>query len=521
MRYLGVRAAVAVAIGVAMTGAVAQNALGAVIPAAVVADPASVVNTTTMTTGGGNDFPGVDVPFGMVQWSPDTSPTRPLGGGYNFAATQLRGFSLTHMAGPGCGAMQDVPILPMVGGLPATPATRTEPFTHTGEVAQAGYYSVMSGTGSNVKTELTATTRSGMARWTFPSTTQAGILIKLRDSQNGTSASTAQIVGTNEVRGSATSGHFCGAADTYTVHFDIIFDQPFAANPPVSAGPSTVFLTFNTTANRVVQAKVGISFVSDANAQANWQAENGTGFNFDTVRANAHDRWNAMLNKIQIAGGTTAQQQLFYTSLYHVLQHPNVVSDANGQYMGFDKALHTMAAGHAQYDQFSGWDIFHGQTQLSALVAPAETSDIAQSLLNDAAEGSTRLMPQWGFMNSYNFVMAGDPAQIAIADYFAFGARNFDTATAKTVMTRQATTTNQVRPETALEDQFGYIPSDGTYGCCNPHGFLASQLEYDQADFALSRFLLTAPNPSAADMTTATNMLNRANNWKNVFNPAN
>ena len=95
-----------------------------------------------------------------------------------------------------------------------------------------------------------------------------------------------------------------------------------------------------------------------------------------------------MLNKIQIAGGTATQQQLFYTSLYHVLQHPNMVSDTNGQYIGFDNAVHTIAAGHAQYDNFSGWDIFHGQTQLSALVAPSQTSDIAQSLLNDAAQGA-------------------------------------------------------------------------------------------------------------------------------------
>jgi len=525
MRYSIVRVGMAVAAAVLLAGGLvgiaSAGASGAAASAALVADPASVVDTRVMTTGGGNDFPGVDLPFGMVQWSPDTSPSRPLGGGYNFNTTQVRGFSLTHMAGPGCGAMQDIPILPMIGGLPASPGTHTEPFTHTGEVAQAGYYSVMSGASSSIKTELTATMRSGMARWTFPSTSQADLLIKLRDSQNGTSASTVQVVGTNEVHGSATSGHFCGAPDTYTVHFDIVFDQPFAANPPVQAGPNSVFLTFNTTANRVVQAKVGISFVSDANARANWQAENGSGFNFDAVRANAHNAWNTLLNKIQIAGGTASQQQLFYTSLYHVLQHPNVVSDSNGQYMGFDKALHTMAAGHAQYDQFSGWDIFHGQTQLSALVAPQQTSDIAQSLLNDAAEGSTHLMPQWGFMNSYNFVMAGDPAQIAIANYFAFGARAFDTATAKTVMIRQATTTNQVRPETALENQFGYIPSDGSYGCCNPHGFLASQLEYDQADFALSRFLLAAPNPSANDMAVATAMVNRANNWKNVFNPAN
>src|SRR5438067_13869721 len=322
MRYPGVRLAGAAAVALFAAGTVAGVVAGAAAaatstPQAVVADPASVVNTTVMTTGGGNDFPGVDVPIGMVHWSPDTSPSRPLGGGYSFNATQFRGFSLTHMAGPGCGAMQDIPILPMTGAMPSDPSTHMEPFTHTGEVAQAGYYALMSGPGSAVKSELTATTRSAMARWTFPATSQADLIVKLRDSQNGTSASTVQVVGTNEIHGSATSGHFCGAADTYTVHFDIVFNHPFAANPPIQAGPNSVFLTFNTTANRVVQAKVGISFVSDANAKANWQAENGTGFNFDTVRTNAHNAWNAMLNKIQSSGGTTSQQQLLYTSLHH------------------------------------------------------------------------------------------------------------------------------------------------------------------------------------------------------------
>jgi predicted alpha-1,2-mannosidase len=510
----------AVVVGLLLTGAQGV-ALGAATPA-LVTDPASVVNTTVMTTGGGNDFPGVDVPFGMVQWSPDTSPDRNAGGGYSFNDTQLRGFSLTHLAGPGCGAMGDLPILPMTGALPSgDPGVHDEPFTHTGEVAQAGYYSVMSGSGSNIKTELTATTRSGMARWTYPSTTQADILIKLRDSQNGTNASSVNVVSSTEVSGSATSGGFCGNSDSYTVYFDMVFDQPFAANPPIQSGPNTIFLTFNASSNHVVQAKVGISFVSIANAKANWQAENGSGFNFATVQANAHTTWNNALNQIQIAGGTSTQQQLFYTSLYHVLQHPNVVSDTNGQYTGFDDAVHTVAAGHAQYDNYSGWDTFHGQTQLSALVAPAQTSDIAQSLLNDAAQGSSGLMPQWGYMNSYNYVMAGDPAEIALSNYYAFGARSFDTATAKTVMVRQSTTTNNVRPETALENQYGYIPSDGSYGCCNAHGYLSSQLEYDQADFALSRFLLNAPNPSAGDTSEAATMLTRANNWKNVYDSAN
>ena len=279
--------------------------------ASFVADPASAVNTLVMTTGGGNDFPGADVPFGMVQWSPDSpNGSRNDGGGYDYGATSTRGFSLTHMAGPGCGAMGDVPVLPMTGGLPSgDPGVHTESLSHTGEVGNAGYYTVTTGS-SPVKTELTATAHTGMARFTYPSTNQADVLIKLLDSQNGTSASSAQIVGNNEVTGTATSGNFCGEAGSYTVHFDMIFDQPFTASQIITEtgqpGPNSVFLTFNAGSNHVVQAKVGLSFVSAANASANLAAEN-SGFDFNAVQTAAHNSWNTLLNKIQIAGGTSAQ----------------------------------------------------------------------------------------------------------------------------------------------------------------------------------------------------------------------
>ncbi|GAA2011499.1 GH92 family glycosyl hydrolase [Catenulispora yoronensis] len=507
--------------GATLVAAAAFPSLTSVAHAAtLVSDPASLVDARIMTSGGGNDFPGADVPFGMVQWSPDTATGRNDGGGYDYGASQIRGFGLTHMAGPGCGAMGDLPILPLTGALPSgDPGAHMESFTHTGEVATAGYYSVNSGS-SAIKTELTATQRSGMARFTFPATTQADLLVKLLDSQNNTSASSAQIVSNTEISGTATSGGFCGEAGSYTVHFDMVFDQPFTASQIVnegqSAGPNSVFLTFNTSSNHVVQAKVGVSFVSTANAKANWQAEN-SGFDFNATQTAAHNSWNTLLNKVQVGGGTAAQQQLFYTSLYHVLLHPNVVSDTNGQYMGFDNAVHTASSGHAQYDQFSGWDVYHAQTQLSALVAPVQTSDIAQSLVNDYAQGGT--FPQWGFMNFYNWVMAGDPATAALANYYAFGATNFDTATALSDMLQEATTNNNVRRGTTLENQYGYLPDDlynGNLGCCNVHGSAASLLEYDQADFALSRFA-----SSLGDSGNATTFASRANNWKHIFNTAN
>src|SRR5438067_1974722 len=165
----------------------------------------------------------------------------------------------------------------------------------------------------------------------------------------------------------------------------------------------------------------------------------------DAVRSASHAAWNALLSRIQIGGGTPTQQQLFYTMLYRVLLHPNIWSDANGQYVGFDQAIHTMPAGHAQYANYSGWDTYHSQSQLAALLAPQESSDQAQSLLNDYAQDN--LLPPWGFANSNNYVMVGDPAQAILADYYAFGATSFDTATALHDMIAQATTVNDVRPE--------------------------------------------------------------------------
>jgi predicted alpha-1,2-mannosidase len=492
---------------------------GDAAPVSWVSDPASHVNTLVGTTAGGNMFPGPDVPFGMIQWSPDTAPDRSEGGGYEYNDSQIGGFSLTHISGPGCGAMGDIPILPMTGGLPSgDPNTYTVPFSHTGEVATAGYYSVQSGSPA-ITTELTATLHSAMGRFTFPATNNANFLIKLLGSQNGSSGSSANIVGTNEVNGSTQSGHFCGAGDQYTLFFDIVFDQPFTASqiitPSGKSYPGEVFLTFDTTQKQVIQAKVAISFVSTDNARANWKAENADGtWDFDSVKTAAISSWNTMLGQIQIAGGSSGEQELFYTSLYHSLLHPNVFSDTNGQYMGFDNQVHSVSAPQKdQYANYSSWDIYHSQVQLSATVAPQQMSDSAQSMINDAAQNSG-MLPKWSLANGESYVMVGDPSDGIIAGYYAFGAKNFDTATALSVMLKEATTPNNIRPGLDYYMNNGYLPDDGSYGCCNFYGSVATLLEYCEADFALSQFAA-----AVGDMTNANMLLARSQNWQNVFDP--
>lgn len=489
---------VALSVGLVVAATVVPRAQAA----AVVPDPAAVVNPLLGTTNSGNTFPGADAPFGMVQWSPDTT-SRPDGGGYSYNDTSITGFSLTHLSGPGCPAMGDVPVLPTIG---AVNGAATVGFSHANESASAGAYSVTLANG--VKTELTATTRSGLARFTFPATAQANLLFKLASGDTPTTNPQFTVVSPTEVSGSVTSGHFCGRVPTYTTYFDMVFDRPMTGNGGFAGGN---WLTFDTTAGQVVQTKVGLSFVSVANATANRLAEN-PGWDFAGVRQATHDAWNRLLGRIQVSGGTTDRVVMFYTALYHSLLHPNVVSDSNGQYLGFDNRVHSLSSGQAaQYGNFSGWDIYRTQAQLMALVAPAQASDTAQSLVNDYAQGG--LLPKWSLVNGETLAMVGDPGPVLLADYYAFGARGFDTAAAKAAVVAQGTRPSFARPGLDYLANIGYLPVDVSYGCCNFNGAVATQLEYATADFAISAFVGALGDPD-----TGRQFANRAQYWKNILN---
>ncbi|MFC9927784.1 lectin [Streptomyces sp. NPDC127190] len=511
---------------------------------APVADPASLVDPFIGTSHAADDFPGADTPFGMVQWSPDTAPHRPYGGGYEYGDSAVSGFSLTHIAGPGCRAAGDIPVLPTTG---AVDTGATAGFSHTRETATPGMYAVTLDNG--VGTELTATTRSGMARFTFPATDRANLLFKLTASQNGVSDTRFTVVGDSEVSGQVTSGNFCGTHNSYTVYFDMLFDRPFAdsGTPTAAATPSTPrteappdapeapnkpvphgaaptgphafvprasgtdgYVTFDTTARRTVQAKVGLSYVSVADAVDNRTAEN-PGWRFDAVRRAAHTSWNALLGRVRIAGGTRSRQTVFYTALYHALLHPNVISDVNRRYPGFDGTVHTVDPGHAAaYANYSGWDVYRSQAQLEALLAPGIASDTAQSMVDDFRQ--TGLLPKWSENNGETHVMVGDPADAILAEYHAFGARHFDTAAALRAMVTEATTAGANRPGLNYLEQLGWLPANGRYGCCNFYGAAATTLEYDSADFAVSAFA-----GALGDRADQRRFADRAQHWQNLF----
>lgn len=533
---------------------------------------ASLVNPFTGTGvqsgapyGGGDTFPGADVPFGMAQFSPDTVSGAP--GGYWYYDNRIRGFSLTHLNGAGCYAEGDIPFMPYVGTVTDSPATDPmhyiSTFSHSNETASAGYYQVKLDNGTNV--ELSATQRSGAARFTYPAGQTATMLVNVSGSINGVGDAQVNVSG-NTISGWVSSGYFCGANDVYRIYFWAQFSQSFATvgtwhNSSVTSGSTTAsggsqvspalrkvaaaqgqiqkgqavtsntiatanqhpdvsvsgpgsgtFVTFDTSKNTAISARVGVSYVSLANAKANVNQEDSSG-NFATVHQQATQAWNNALGEIQVNGGTADQTTTFYTALYHALLQPNIFSDVNGQYIGFDGVTHSVAKGHAQYANYSGWDIYRSEAQLLAFLAPSQASDIAQSMVNDYAQSG--MLPKWSLNNAETYIMVGDPADAILADIYAFGGTNFDTKTALSAMIREATQTNNIRPGLSYLNSLGYLPLNGNYGCCNFYGPASTTLEYNTADFAIGAFA-----QALGDTANAQKFETRAQDWENLLNPA-
>ncbi|HEY0475218.1 MAG TPA: GH92 family glycosyl hydrolase [Kribbella sp.] len=544
-------------------GARSMEAMGSTRITTSSADPTEHVDPLIGTSNLGDVFPGAVAPFGMFSFSPETSRGNAYRtaapAGYLYSATKIRGFSLTHMSGTGCaGGSGDIPIFPYAGEVTSSPqadakdATYASTFSHANEIAKPGYYKV--GLDSGATAELAATTRTGSANFTFPQDKPATLLFRTSNSEVGSSDADVTIdPAKRTVSGSVTSGNFCGYLASvgrrsyYTLHFVAEFDQPFAnhgtwQDTTVSPGSTSArggttygsdgwmppnkgsgaYLGFDA---KTVTMRIGISYVSQAGAEANLEAENPRGTSLERTAAKAKQAWRNQLERIEIGGGTADQRTTFYTALYHALLHPNVFSDIDGRYWGFDQKPHRVRRGQtAQYATFSGWDVYRSQLQLLTLLEPRKAGDIAQSLLNQAQQNNG-IWDRWTHAAGSTAVMTGDPSAPAVAGIYAFGGTNFDARTALESLVKAATVPTEKdlssagkpvmsigqRPSLDKYLALHYIPTKS-----NAWGGAVETLEDVTADFALAQLAART-----GDKQTYDQFLKRSQYWQNVFNPEN
>lgn len=485
----------------------------------------------------GHTFPGATVPFGMVQLSPDTQirhfkQSYKWAAGYRHEDTTLLGFSHTHFSGAGHSDLGDFLVVPISGQVQLDPQTADKPgsgygsrFSHSSEIAQPGYYAVTL-EDSRIRAELTATTRVGVHRYTFPAGAPARILLDLRSSiYNYTgkvlwsrirTRADGTMTGMRETRGWAPGRqlYFAMRFSKAPVKHELLnreqaveyrgFKTPGTGPTDTAAiegrGLVGVFDFGELSAPLVV--KVALSTVSEDGAIANLNAE-VAGFDFDAARSAAQATWSVALGAVEVKAPADTLKN-FYTALYHTLMAPSVAMDVDGNYRGPDNQVHK-AGGYTFVSTFSLWDTYRAEQPLMTLIQPDQrTNDVVRSLVASQQRSPYGILPIWQFQGIETWCMIGYHALPVIADAYMKGIRGYDADAALQAMIASAT----YGPFGHLADymKLGYVPTDR-----DPEG--ASQtMEYAFDDWTLARM---AKAMGRADVTAQ--FEKRANNWRNIF----
>jgi predicted alpha-1,2-mannosidase len=475
------------------------------------------------TEGGGNTYPGAQVPWGMVSVSPHTDLTAPSG--YIHGRKYLYGLGHVQISGAGCSDLGNIVLMATIGPTACDPDKYRSQIDN--ERAAPGFYRVdLSTWGATF--EATATERAGFTRITFPARPNgdANLLFDMGarlspDPDGGASPylGAVWVVSTTELAGWSESGGFCGSGSRQRVHFAAVLSKRADAarvwsdgallNSGEASGRRVgALMSWATSKSEAILVKVGISYVSIENARANLAAELPD-WDFAGARLRARAAWEKELSRVRAEGGTADQRKTFYTALYHMLIHPNIASDVNGEYQGFRGSGPRQIAGRAQYSVFSLWDTYRTVHPFLTLVYPARQLEMVQSMLEMAADGGW--LPKWELAGNETGVMVGDPGTIVVADAALKRLKGLDRDAAWAAVRRNSTATpNPVRPGFDALLSHGYIPEDDP--AAGPvWGSVSTTLEYALADWHASRLALDLGKAEAEPL------LERSRNYRNLF----
>ncbi len=469
------------------------------------------------TSNFGATHPGAVVPWGMASVSPynvsyhgEANPFNTRKGWnsrvYTAENTLSIGFSHVNLSGVGCPDMGSILLMPTTGELDVNYENYASPLGS--EYAKPGVYNaIVERYGIHV--EATATTRTGVTRYTFPDG-EGHIILNLGEGLTNESGASVRIVSDREVEGSKLMGNFCyheGAV--FPVYFVIRFSEKsidrgcwkkqirlegvedqFSKssgkyklypnfNHPISGDNIGTYFTFKPEDGNQVVAQVGISYVSIENARENLAKEMD---DFEKCRKDANQAWNDALSVIQVEGGTHEDKVKFYTALYHTLFHPNILQDVNGDYPLMQSGLIGNAGEENRYTVFSMWDTYRNLHPLMCLLYPERQEEMVKSILSMYEEHGW--FPKWELYRQETHTMEGDPALIVIADSYLRGLRNFDIESAYQAMATQATTLQDhfIRHDNEDYWRLGYIPFKGDYD-----NSVSEALELYMADWSLGQ----------------------------------
>lgn len=484
-------------------------------------NPADYVNPFIGTSNYGATHPGAVMPAGLASVVPFNVAFR-KGKENKFEKDSewhsrtyvsensfLTGFAHVNLSGVGCPELGSILLMPTTGTLEMDGDKYGT--TYKNEIAKPGYYSnTLDKYG--VKTEMSATLRTGISRYTFPEG-ESNILLNLGLGLTNETGAMLKIVSNTEVEGYKLIGTFCyNPEDVRPVYFVAQFSKPaknfgtwkkmpkygelegawtkyndaykpYEGYQREMAGEDIgAYFQYDTEEGEVIEVKIGISYVSIENARKNLEAEQPK-FDFEGTRKAAYDSWNKLLNRIQVEGGTKEDKIIFYTGLYHVLLHPNILQDVNGDYPAMEGYAIKNTGGKNRYSVFSLWDTYRNVHPFLSLVYPDLQMDMIHSMLDMYQESGW--LPKWELLSMETSVMVGDPASPVFTDTYLRGLKDFDVDLAYEAMRKGATQLedNKLRPGIQFYDELGYIPENKS----GVWGTVSTTLEYNISDWNIGQ----------------------------------
>jgi predicted alpha-1,2-mannosidase len=436
----------------------------------------------------GLTFPGSSLPNAMVQLSPVTAYGS--GAGYQYEDTFIYGFTHTNK---GHWNLCNIPVLPL-----SNPGKKFgSHFSHKKESAAPGFYQVYLDD-YNVNVKLTSTLRCGYHQYEYKNNTDRQILFDLAKANNRVNGWDIERVGDNALQGYQQAGE--------RIYFYAILNTNIAKLDLTDKGNNNGFAIVHLAdgSTTPVELKIGISFVSSANAKENLEKEIGRK-SFKDIRKEATQKWETLLSSIQVKGGTDKQKEMLYSCLYRSFLWPALRSDVNGAFTDADH--HVVKADFNYYTEPSLWDTYRNKDVLLGLISPQVTLDVIKSM-KDVGDKK-------GFIPTF---FHGDHGASSIAGAYLRGIDNFDIKGTYEILLKNANVEGGARPFIKEYIEKGFISDPDVP---NPHvetkgkAGVSKTLEYAYDDYSVAQIA-----KKLGDTANYRILMARSKNYKNVFDPA-
>lgn len=475
----------------------------------------------TLSTG--NTYPAVALPWGMNFWTPQTG-TMGDGWAYTYGAHTIRGFKQTHQPSPWINDYGQFSLMPVRGGDKFDEQSRQSWFSHQSETAKPHYYKVYLAD-HDIRAEIVPTERAAMMRFTFPESGESGVVIDAFDR-----GSFLKIENGNTVVG-YTTRNSGGVPDNFRNWFVIRFDKPFdgvelTASPDRYVPGSKVLypeggksaegdhavakVHFTTRRGERITARVASSFISLEQAVRNLETELGDD-SFEAVKDRAQERWDEVLGRIEVSGGTTDQLRTFYSCLYRSTLFPRKFYeiDASGNPVHYSPYNGEVLPGY-MYTDTGFWDTFRALFPLLNLVYPSVNAQIQAGLANTYRESG--FLPEWA-SPGHRGCMVGNNSASVVSDAILKGVTPQEEL--ETLYEAMLSGRMKVHPEVSSTGRLGheyyntlgYVPCD-----VGIHENTARTLEYAYDDWCVAQAAKKLGKEADAAM-----LEQASRNYRNVF----